>query len=98
MIVDDLRDIWDERGPQIVVVAVVVLVVGLVGLWLKLAIDDDRRWEQFKLTHKCKVVSYQSSSSSVGYGTTSDGKSGTVIVTEPSRTGWLCDDGITYYR
>jgi hypothetical protein len=81
-----------QRGSvEILIVAaiVVVLVLAFIGIS-----SEAKEWEAFRAAHKCKVVGHIrgeafntiNSSGSVGIGITSD------------KTGWLCDDGVTYYR
>lgn len=61
---------------------------------ITLAVMEAKEWAAFKDAHHCKVVAHIrgdtfntiNADGSVGIGTT------------PSKTGWLCDDGITYYR
>lgn len=72
--------------------------LGVMALFLAgvgyLAVQEGREWEQFKLTHQCKVVAKRggqlvmttNSKGSVGTGVTSD------------ETAYLCNDGITYWR
>lgn len=51
-------------------------------------------WSHFKVDHQCKVVARKrgesftvvGSDGNVGFGSTS------------GQTGWLCDDGVTYFR
>jgi hypothetical protein len=41
-----------------------------------------------------------STQTGVGYGVTANGQFGTVVTTTstPSKTGYLCNDGVTYWR
>jgi hypothetical protein len=50
----------------------------------------DQEWENFKATHKCKIVGYGKG----GYTNTSSGS----FVAIPDTVTWLCDDGISYTR
>lgn len=66
------------------------------------AIIEAREWEKFKISQNCKIVGHERghSSTGVGVGMTASGQMGTVITTNttPDKTGWLCDDGVTYWR
>jgi hypothetical protein len=75
----------------------VVILVGIVTLFVLLivaTVNEGREWEKFKVDHSCKVVAHikgelfntVDSRGNVGIGGTSD------------KTGWLCDDGQTYFR
>lgn len=76
---------------------VVTLVASGVVLVMALA-NEGRKWEQFKTEHNCKVVAKISGDV---FTTTSVGANGQVqfgLGSTPDKTGWLCDDGVTYYR
>jgi hypothetical protein len=79
--------------------------VFFIGAFLWLAVLDYKEgeeWELFMSSHKCKIVSKSKgeSSTGVGYGFTGNGQFGTVITSSssPDKTGYLCDDGVTYQR
>lgn len=63
---------------------------------------EQKEWEKFSASNNCKVVGRTSGSvqTGIGYGITSSGKFGTAMTTisTPSKTGYLCADGITYWR
>lgn len=65
-----------------------VLIVGLV--WLN-AIDQ-KEWDAFSATHRCVIVGKTQGETQIVIG----GNGGTVYT--PPKTGWKCDDGITYWR
>lgn len=72
---------------------VIILIVG----GLKLAVDEDNQWLAFAVEHHCRVVG--KTSGSVGFGTgLVGGKIGTITTYIPGKTGYLCDDGVTYWR
>lgn len=50
--------------------------------------DDD--WSAFKTAHNCKIVSKMDSTESF--------TTGGHLVFNPAKDGWLCDDGITYFK
>ncbi len=97
-----LRDMWEDGWPGRALLGFLIVVVALVALLIWAVIKESNEWEAFKVKHNCKVVSYSKGSPQigVGYGTTSGGKGGTVVVVtqQPDKTGWQCDDGVTYYR
>ena len=97
-----LRDMWNDgfTGKLIALLLVLCMAVFLLLPWAIL--EEQRRWTEFKVTHNCKVVGKMrgSTNAGVGVGLTGSGNIGTVVTTtsSPSMTGWLCDDGITYWR
>lgn len=66
-------------------VAVVFAVVTAIVLLVQSARNEEREWQKFKAAHKCKVTAKVPSHA--GY------KDYT-----PAQDGWLCDDGITYFK
>lgn len=80
----------------------ILLVIALIVLMVWAAIEDAGNWAEFSQEHDCKKVSHVTGDTSIGYGygVTTSGKvgMGTIVTSTPSKTGWLCDDGVTYYR
>lgn len=79
---------------KLIISAIVVLLI----LVIYLAVQEQRVWNQYIVDHACKVVGREKGHSSVGYGLMTNGTMGTVVTSTPSKTGWLCDDGVTYWR
>lgn len=71
----------------------VLVIGGGVAAWY-----SGSQWQQFVTEHECKVVGKQSGSVSTGVGVSSSGDVVTVTTVESDKTGWLCNDGITYWR
>ena len=69
----------------------------LIALLVWAAIVGAREWEAFKIAHGCRVVAQVAPSTAVGWDYSSK-SGGAVVVTSPGKTGWLCDDAVTYYR
>ena len=89
----------DDYGPPTVCGAVVV---GVLALLLYAAHRDNVAWKSFAAEHRCKVVGQIRGSVSTGIGTPYNGNE-TIGVTPmvlciPGKTGYLCDDGVTYWR
>lgn len=100
--IDDIRDFWSDGIVEKAIVAFFMLVAAMIPLAIYGSILEAREWEQFKVDHNCKVVAREKghSSTGVGYGVTSSGHTGMMVTTNstPDKTGWLCDDGVTYWR
>jgi len=82
-----------------------IIIGGLIGFILLLLawvtyemIQEQKQWDSFKAIHNCKVIGKEKGDVSVGMGTTNNGKYGTIIMSNPDKTGYKCDDGITYWR
>lgn len=74
----------------LIIVAVVLLVVGAVAA----ANDEAKTWKKFKQDHDCKIVAHIRGDTFNTFH--SDGTIG--VGRTPDKTGWACDDGITYFR
>ena len=77
---------WDDHIEKFLVGFIVLLFA--VFVWL--AALEHQQWEEFAVQHKCRVVGRTEGRWIVG----SDGKS----YYESGQTGYLCDDGVTYWR
>lgn len=60
--------------------------------------QQGQEWQQFKQEHHCKIVAKMDGDVVVGFGTSSSGSMVTTVSTTDDKTGWLCDDGITYWK
>ena len=77
-----------EEAVMLLVVLVVLAAV------TALAVYDSRQWSAFKKEHNCKIVSKINGDVFTAF--TTDGKA--AVGSTSGKTGWLCDDGVTYYR
>lgn len=74
-----------------------IAVAAMAGLGY-LIIQEHKAWEQFRVEQNCRVVAKISGSTGVGPTITGSGDVGVTTISVPGKTGWLCDDGITYFR
>ena len=65
-------------------------------IWV--AIAETNAWNEFSAKNHCKVVGQSSGSYSTGFGTGFNGQGGMVTTYTPGKTGYSCDDGVTYWR
>lgn len=101
-----IKDMWNCGWPERLMLAVIIFMVLLMVLLMVAVIyesvKEQERWEEFSAAHACKKVGEMSGSTQtgVGFGMTANGQMGTLVTTTstPSKTGWLCDDGVTYWR
>ena len=84
---------WIERGLLLFVAAMIAAIPVLAYV----AIQEQREWEVFAASHNCKVVERMRASTSTGFGFVGN-KPGLVTTTNPAKTAYLCDDGVTYWR
>ena len=88
-----------EHSAEIGIFAGAVLVIGcLTGVGIYATMAEIKQWETFKAAHDCRVVSkvQGNTMSAITYGI--NGQASTGVMFTPEKTGWLCSDGITYYR
>lgn len=74
------------------------IVFGIFFLIIFGSIEESKKWEKFKASHKCEVVAKISGDFFNTFGMDSKGNPTVGIGSAPNKTGWKCDDGITYYR
>lgn len=72
-----------------------VAVIGLlIGFAIKSSLAERSAWEEFASKHNCRVVGNQKGAAQMGISS-----SGSVVtVFEADKVGFLCDDGVTYWR
>lgn len=78
--------------------AAVLTILGLLALCFYGLYLGEKEWEQFRVEHNCKIVGKQSSTVAPGVGVSGNGNAVSTVTVIPGKTGYLCDDGITYWR
>lgn len=81
----------------------VLCLIGALIYWAAIASErENREWQEFSGAHHCKIVEKRDGNVSIGSGYVfgANGKGGVVTTTSvsPSKTGWLCSDGVTYWK
>jgi hypothetical protein len=63
-------------------------------------IQEQRDWETFSVLHACKVIGKMSGSSATTVAPVIGGRGGVSVGSTwiPGKTGYQCDDGVTYWR
>lgn len=84
---------WREVRDRAIMPALLLTFLGLIALLVWIAIEENRLWQAFRVAHKCHVTAKISGSTF----NTFDGKN-VGVGSVPPKTGWTCDDGITYFR
>lgn len=79
-------------------IGTIAVCVALIGLSIWLVIESERQWKQFAAEHQCRVIAKISGDTINTMSFDSKGNPVVGIATTPDKTGWLCNDGITYYR
>lgn len=76
----------------------VLLVLGLMAVLVAGSIYEQRDWNAFRIRHQCKVVAHIDGDTFNTYSFNAKGQMSVGIATTSDKQGWLCDDGVTYYR
>jgi hypothetical protein len=101
-ILDTIKEEWDEGWPERLVILFIIMVIILIISLIPLTISEEKAWNRFSKEHNCKVISKDSGTYQTNVITTiqPNGQVGTGTMTnyQPGKTGYKCDDGITYYR
>jgi hypothetical protein len=85
----------EDDGWLFVTVAIMCAIVG--GI-IYLAIEEAKQWEAFKIAHHCKITAHIDSEIFTTVGPSSNGGVAVGVGSTSAKTGWLCDDGITYFK
>ncbi|OED35623.1 hypothetical protein AB833_29505 [Chromatiales bacterium (ex Bugula neritina AB1)] len=96
------RSVYSNRWEiTTVFIGLGVLALLLWGVWALVEIRNNE-WQAFKEANNCRIVARVKGDVDVGIGTSinSNGDINPVFTTDvsPDMTGWLCDDGVTYWR
>ena len=96
-----LKDFFEDETYQLLLLLIVVFVAFL-ALLIRVNDVEENKWAAFAHEHDCKVVGRISSNTSTGLGVgmMQNGQFGTMLttVTTPAKTGYACNDGVTYWR
>lgn len=86
--------IMESVGEKIIFALCAVIVVAAVYA----EIDESNKWDEFSRQHNRKVIERIKGGTSTGFGVCVNGQSGVVLVDEPDKTRFKCNDGIIYTR
>ena len=80
-----------------------VVVVGLVSLMLLMGIvlyHEQQEWDAFAIAHHCTIVGKTRGDVVTSVAPIIGGNGGVAVGTSyiPGKTGYACDDGVTYWR
>lgn len=100
--IDAITDMWDDGWAGRILLILMLFIIALIPIAIYGSIKEAEQWEAFRVEHNCKIVGKERGHTSTGIapivGRSGNGGVGIVITTEPDKTGWACDDGITYWR
>jgi hypothetical protein len=90
-----IQDNWAET---LFVAAMCACGITFVVFVVREAGKEQAEWEVFRAEHSCRVVAKIPGEVLTGVGISASGSTVVTTTSTASRTGWLCDDGVTYYR
>ncbi|UVE47575.1 hypothetical protein KS461_09895 [Pseudomonas chlororaphis] len=77
---------------------IVAAAIGFMALAVWADAEKNRQWKEFARDHECRKIEEISGATSIGYGIASNGQGGMITTYTPGKTGWACNDGVTYWR
>lgn len=97
-----MRGLWYWWCDYWLLVVAVLLPVVFMVVGVLVSLEKEKQWQQFKEAHACRLVGVVASQAipGIGVGFNASGNSTVVSTTQfiPEKEGWLCADGITYWR
>lgn len=78
-------------------IAVLVGVMSVLVALVLASYQKEQEWRDWATEH-CKVIEKREGTTTTGVGVSLKGQAGVFIGGEPDQTGYLCDDGITYWK
>lgn len=89
--IKSIKDWFDSLSIEIIGVAIfLIITIPLIYL----IILENRAWNEFKVTHDCKVIAITRGDLIVI--TNANGSPG--FINSPTKTSYSCNDGVTYTR
>ncbi len=91
-----------NKAPLLVFLLGVLVSAAIIVTAVRVSKDRRAAWEAFKVEHHCKITDKMAGDVdiNVGMALNTNGDLSPVMIVDdtPSRTGWLCDDGVTYWK
>ncbi|MGY1355874.1 hypothetical protein ACW7AM_17145 [Klebsiella pneumoniae] len=72
-------------------------VISVLVVWVLASDQKEQEWRDWATEH-CKVIEKREGATTTGVGVSLKGQAGVFIGGEPDQTGYLCDDGVTYWK
>lgn len=91
-----IRDLWEDGIGRCLLIGIPLLLAFVV--WA--AIEDGRQWDAFRQAHNCRIVGKMRGDMVTTVAPIIGGNGGVAVgvSSTPDKTGWQCDDGVTYWR
>jgi hypothetical protein len=79
-------------------VGIFATIIAVIALAVWACVADARAWREFARTHDCKVTARVRGDTFNTFGVSPNGRVTVGVGSTPDKTGYTCNDGITYYR
>lgn len=97
-----IRELWNGGWPGRLMLACVAMIVLVIPLVVIAEVQERGRWRAFAEAHDCKVVGKirggVQTGIGAGIGTNGQVMTSLIALSEPDKTGYACNDGVTYWR
>jgi len=95
-----IRDMLEAGPAGWLCLLLIAAGIALVPVMIYIGIEDGRRWGEFKVAHACRIVGRMSGDLVTTVAPVVGGSGGVAVgmSVTPDKTGWACDDGMTYWR
>ncbi len=95
------RDFFEETGwVGFLLAGLLLMGAACIPLAIYAAIQEKKEWAEFSATHNCKIVGRMRGDVSTTVAPIIGGNGGMAvgITSTPDKTGYQCNDGVTYWR
>lgn len=75
-----------------------MLLLALGGAATYAVVQQGKKWQAYKKEHNCVIVGHADGDTFVSTGVDAKGNVVASVGTTMSKTGWKCDDGVTYWK
>lgn len=79
--------------PGLILAGLVLTAGAFYAIW-----NSENDWERFQIEHNCKKISHIEGDVINSSVLNANGSVSNAVTVTPDKTGFLCDDGVTYYR
>lgn len=70
----------------------------LIAAFVYVVYQGEQEWQAFMIQHHCVVVAKETGTTFTTTGFSTSGNMTVGVASSPSKTSWLCDDGVMYTR
>lgn len=77
---------------------VIAAIVALFSFFIYAMIAENNAWQAFKIAHECKQIGHMKGDIFNTVGVGANGQVSVGIGSTPDKTGWSCNNGMTYWR